>query len=220
MSEHGKIKPRTYTFLVILIILYLVVEMDLYGPFLAPFGKYSDKKLYQYNRYCNFTSGEQLRSAIDGLPYLKEKEVKTVYVADSSEQWSALLFCHVNINQIMIEYQLYGTEVESITKALISDGFERQEDRRENFGDFALYYRVENKNLQTLIAINPIDKRLIITCFRYNITNMKSDNAYLVFTRPFSTPTYLYNIWSLEDVSRFIRIGENGESIWKTQEPQ
>ena len=218
MTEYGRKKPKKFILFIVLVTLYLGVEIDLYGPFLAPFGNYASKELFEYDRYCNFESGEQLRSAIDGLQYLKEKEVKMVYIADHYAQWSTLLFCHPNINQILIEYQLDGTEVDNITETLILNDFKYQEDCQEKFGDFALYYRIENKNEQTLVAINPIDKRLIITCFHYNIANMKSDNAYIVFTRPFSTPTYFYNISSLEDVSRFIRTVNNTGPIWKTQD--
>ena len=100
-------------------------------------------------------------------------------------------------------------------ESLLKDGFSRSETDKSVFGDFLFFYREENKNLQTLIAINPIDNRLLLTCFHYKLFNQKSKET-AISARINDTPSYQFNIMHLKYTSQ---VYENGKpaGIWKTQ---
>ena len=207
--DYGRVSRDTLWGILALAILYWVFEGVLYASMLGPLSRYADKNLAQNNRYYNFETGEEL------------DEGSNVYVFDYSARWSTMSFSFQRPNQICFEYQLKDDQYQTVQECLYQSGFVEKEtpSYQETFGEFVFYYREESANLQTLAAMNPTDKRLIMTCFCYKLTNYKEAEANwppAIKSRLYDTPSYEYNMRSLEYKTRKYEDGKPA-GIWKTQ---
>jgi len=149
----------------------------------GPLGEYEDKEYYEKKRFCNFDSGEELDELIDELGFVREEELTNVYISDFSGRWSTRNLSFQRCNIVLLEYQMNENRTRQVVDYLVHNDFQREfcpgkKDHETFFGDFQFYYRVESNNLQTLVAVNPIDNRLRITCFHYNLAHHKFGNEY------------------------------------------
>lgn len=218
----GKTSRKAFVFIIAILLLYLfILEPVLYASMFGPLGKYEGKEYYESMRFCNFDSGEELAAFVKKLDFIREEELTNTYIADYSDRWSTLYLSFQRRNQIILEYQMDEDRSRQAIDYLNQNGFQREYypgviSHEKYFGDFQFYYRVENNNLQTLVAVNPIDNRVGITCFNYNLAQRKTEEDYILFlgkmSRIAGTPSVGFNLSNL-----FYTAGNS--EIWKTKEP-
>lgn len=218
--EYGKTRKDVFAAIILILAVYWFFETPLYASMLGPLGEYSGKDYNQYKRYCNFESGEALYGIIEGLFVSDELEIENVYILDYTPRWSSLKFHYQRTNQILLEYQLEENLYQIIMERLLLCGFVQKQTLpgQDYFGDFVFFYRENGVNLQTLVAINPIDRRFIVTCFHYTPVNWKSESELSfkgIKSRLFEPPTFEHNISDLGNKTKYGWIAD----IWKTKTP-
>ena len=214
----GKTSRKAFVFIIAILLLYLfILEPVLHASMLGPLGEFEGREYYECKRFCNFDSGEELAALVEEMDYLREEEFTNTYIIDFSDRWATLYLSFQRCNQIILEYQMDENRFQQTIDYLLQNGFQRKHypsknDHEKFFGDFQFYYRVENNNLQTLVAVNPVDNTMRITCFRYSVANSKSGSDYILFFRRITeTPSAEFNLNNL-----FYSMG-NSEK-WKTKQ--
>ena len=218
----GSVSLKTYIVIILTILLYCVFEIDIYQSMLGPLNELSGLDYMVNHRIGNFDSGEEIEDLVNNI--IDSKKMKNIYIIDYSPRWSTMKFSFQYPNQIIVEYQLSRGEFDIIINSFEKMGFVCVNSATEKFGDFILFYFCKNKSLQYLVTYNPIDNRLLVTCFHYRLINSKSyANVLLSFSelyeRLHQTPSLDYNLRVLEYSSNiFYSVKPAG--LWKTQDPQ